>query len=115
MIESSNGPTTAIDAAELTPEDLDIRPWDFVDWLRDDDDVARLLAVAFESDDRRHITACIADVARSYGRAELARNTDSGRTSLYSALAGREDICAETVLRLLGDFGLRLAQAQASM
>lgn len=110
MIESSNGPTTVIDAAELTPEDLDIRPWDVVDWLRDDDDVARLLAVAFESDDRRHIAACIADVARAYGRAELARNTDCGRESLYSVLAGREDICVETVRRALDDFGLRLAR-----
>ena len=93
------------------PEDLDIRPWDLVDFLDTDDDVARLLAVAFESDDRRHITACIADVARAYGRTELARNTDCGRESLYNVLAGCEDICVEAVLRALGDFGLHLAQA----
>ena len=93
------------------PEDLDIRPWDLVDFLDNDDDVARFLAVVLESDDRRHITACIADVARAYGRAELARNTDCGRESLYSVLAGREDICAETVRRVLGDFGLLLARA----
>ena len=92
------------------PEDLDIRPWDLVDFLDTDHDVARLLAVAFESDDRRHITACIADVARAYGRAELARNADCGRESLHSVLAGRRDICAETVLRVLGDFGLRLVR-----
>ena len=111
MIESSNGPATAIDADELTPEDFDGRPWDLVDFLDTDDDVARLLAVAFESDDRRHLTACFADVARAYGRAELARNTDCRRESLYSVLAGRGDICAETVRRTLDDFGLHLARA----
>lgn len=103
----------AIDAGDLLPEDLDVRPWDLVDFLDTDDDIARFLAVAFEADDHRHITACMADVARAYGRAELARNTDRGRESLYGALAKREDVCAETVLRMLSSFGLHLDQAQA--
>ena len=87
------------------------KPWDLADRLRDDDEVAHFLAVILQEDDPPDLGRCFGDVARAYGRAELARNTDCGRESLYAALAGREDICVETVRRVLGDFGLRLAGA----
>ena len=111
MIKSSNGPATAIDADELMPEDIDIRPWDLADRLRDDDEVAHFLAVILQEDDPPDLGRCFGDVARAYGRAVLAHNTDCGRESLYSVLEGRGDICAETVLRVLGDFGLHLIGA----
>ncbi len=87
------------------------KPWDLADRLRDDDEVAHFLAVILQEDDPPDLGRCFGDVARAYGRAELARNTDCGRESLYSVLAGRGDICVETVLRTLGDFGLRLDRA----
>ena len=89
------------------------KPWDLADRLRDDEEVAHFLAVILQEDDPPDLRRCFGDVARAYGRAELARNTDRGRESLYAALAGREDICAETVLRMLGSFGLHLDQTQA--
>lgn len=110
MIESPNGSTAAIDADDLRPEDLKTKPWDLADRLRDDDEVAHFLAVVLQEDDPPDLRRCFGDVARAYGRAELVRNTDCGRESLYSALAAREDIRAETVLGLLADFGLRLGQ-----
>ena len=84
------------------------KPWDLADRLRDDDEVAHFLAVILQEDDPPDLGRCFGDVARAYGRAELARNTDCGRESLHSVLAGRGDICAETVLRVLGNFGLHL-------
>ena len=87
------------------------KPWDLADRLRDDDEVAHFLAVILQEDDPPDLGRCFGDVARVYGRAELVRNTDCGRESLYSVLAGREDICVETVRRALGDFGLHLARS----
>lgn len=88
------------------------KPWDLADRLRDDEEVAHFLAVVLQEDDPPDLRRCFGDIACAYGRAELARNTEHGRESLYAALAKREDVCAETVLRLLEDFGLRLGRAQ---
>ena len=92
----------------LTPEDFITTPWDPIEHWDDDLDIAYALSIAFESDDRQHHEAWLADAARACGKTELVRDTANGPQTLHDALAELNRPSPHDVLKLLNEFGLHL-------
>jgi probable addiction module antidote protein len=89
--------------------------WDVVDYLKTEEDRVAYLEACFEEagDDAAFIAKALGDVARSYGMAQVARETGLGRESLYKALSADGNPEFSTVLKVLKALGIRLQAAPA--
>ncbi len=84
------------------------RPWDAVEHLKSDEDMAAYLEAALEEGDPALVSAALGDIARAKGMTEIARETGLGRESLYKALAPEGNPEFSTVLKVIKALGLRL-------
>ena len=91
---------------------LTVRKFDWVDHLRDDEDVAAYLDAAYEWGDPEFITTCLAEVARAYGVAKLQRPSSDGAEALGDAIAALDAPQAAQILDLLRNFGLQMHSAE---
>lgn len=87
---------------------LNVREFDWVAHLRDDENVAAYIADAYESGDPEFINICLVEVARAYGKSELRRPTSDGDETLPDALAALAAPSNAQILHLLRDFGLQM-------
>ena len=69
---------------------------------------AAYLTAAFETGDPEEIRDALGIVARACGLAEVAREANLSRTSLYKALGGSGNPEFGTVVRVLASLGIRL-------
>jgi probable addiction module antidote protein len=83
-------------------------PWDVVEHLETEEDMASYLEAAFEDGDPELVTAALGDIARAKGMAEIARETGLGRESLYKALSPEGNPEFATVMKVVKALGLRL-------
>ena len=58
------------------------RPWDVVEHLETEEDMAAYLEAALEEDDPALISAALRDIARAKGMTQAARETGLGREYL---------------------------------
>ena len=63
---------------------LKAKPWDVVDHLKTERDIAGYLEAAFEDGDPTLIAAALGDVARAKGMMEISRQTGVSRAVLDS-------------------------------
>jgi probable addiction module antidote protein len=82
-------------------------PWDVVEHLRSEEDMALYLEAAFDDGDSALISAAIADIARARGMAELATKAGLDQQGQSEAGAHCEPDLA-TMLRVIKAVGLRL-------
>jgi len=84
------------------------RPWDVVEHLETEEDMATYLEAALEEGDPALVAAALGDIARAKGMAQIARETGLGRESLYKALSADGNPEFSTVLKVIRALGLRL-------
>ena len=84
------------------------RPWDPVEHLKSEEDMAAYLDAALEDGDIAVIMAALGDIARAKGMAHVARESGLGRESLYKALSVNGNPEFSTVLRVVRALGLQL-------
>lgn len=84
------------------------RPWDAVEHLKTEEDMAAYLEAALAEDDPALAAAALGDIARAKGMTQLARETSLGRESLYKALSPDGNPEFATVLKVVRALGLRL-------
>jgi probable addiction module antidote protein len=89
-------------------------PWDVVQHLETDEDMAAYLEAALEDGDPAVVAAALGDIARAKGMTQLARETGLGRESLYKALSPDGNPEFATVLKVVRALGLRLHATTAS-
>ena len=90
------------------------RPWDVVEHLETDEDMAAYLEAALEDGDPTVVAAALGDIARAKGMTQLARDTGLGRESLYKALSPGGNPEFATVLKVVRALGLRLHASTAA-
>jgi probable addiction module antidote protein len=86
-------------------------PWDAVDHLKTDEDIAGYLEAVFEDGDPALIAAALGDIARAKGMSQVARDAGLGRESLYKALSPDGNPEFATVLKVIHALGLKLKVA----
>jgi len=92
----------------MAQKKVETRPWDPVEHLESEEDMAAYLDAALEDGDVSVIMAAIGDIARAKGMAQIARDAGLGRESLYKALSANGNPEFGTVLKVVRALGLRL-------
>ena len=84
------------------------RPWDVIEHLETDEDMAAYLEAALQENDPSLVAAALGDIARAKGMTLIARETGLGRESLYKALSAEGNPEFATVLKVVRSLGLSL-------
>jgi probable addiction module antidote protein len=84
------------------------RPWDVVEHLKTDEDMANYLEAVLEDGDPALVSAALGDIARARGMTEIAREAGLGRESLYKALSPEGNPEFATVMKVVRALGLKL-------
>ena len=92
---------------------LKTTPFDPAEYLDDDEAVAAYIEEALATNDVGFITKAIGDVARARGMAQIAKDSDLSRESLYRALGVDGNPEFATVLKVLKALRLKLVVAPA--
>jgi probable addiction module antidote protein len=82
-------------------------PWDVVEHLETEEDMAAYLDAALADGDTTVVVAALGDIARAKGMAQLARDTGLGRESLYKALSATGNPEFATILKVVRALGLQ--------
>jgi probable addiction module antidote protein len=83
-------------------------PWDVVEHLKSDKDIAAYLEAVLEDGDPALVSAALGDIARAKGMTEIAREAGLGRESLYKALSPEGNPEFATVMKVVRALGLKL-------
>lgn len=90
-----------------------IARFDAAEYLDDEIVIAEYLNAALEDENPDVFLTAIADVARSRGMAQLAKDAGLGRESLYKALAPGAKPRYDTILKLIRALGVDLHTSPA--
>ena len=84
------------------------RPFDMVNYLNDEGDVAAYLQAVMEDGDPSLLAAALGDIARARGMAQLAKDTGLSRESLYKSLSGERAPSTDTLFKVMRALGFKL-------
>jgi probable addiction module antidote protein len=88
---------------------MKITPYDTIDYLKTEDQIASYLEVAFEDGDINQIKRALGNVARARSMSKMAKDTQLSRESLYKSLSETGNPEFSTICKVLEALGLRLS------
>jgi probable addiction module antidote protein len=86
--------------------------WDIADHINTKEDVTAYLEAALEENDTSLLFAVLGDIARSKGMAQIAKDLNLARESLYRSLAQDGNPSFNTVVKVLDNLGYQLSVRQ---
>jgi probable addiction module antidote protein len=86
--------------------------WDMAEHINTKEDVIGVLEAALEENDTAFLLSVIGDIARSKGMAQIARELNLARESLYRSLAQDGNPSFNTVAKVLDNLGYQLSIKQ---
>jgi len=86
--------------------------WDMAEHINTKEDVIGVLEAALEENDTAFLLSVIGDIARSKGMAQIARELNLARESLYRSLAQDGNPSFNTVAKVLDNLGFQLSIKQ---
>jgi len=86
---------------------LKTTPYDVVDYLKTEEDMASYLEAALEDGQPALVSAALGDIARAKGMTQIARKAGLGRESLYKALSPDGNPEFTTILKVVRALGLK--------
>ena len=86
--------------------------WDLADHINTKEDVAGILEAALEENDTALLLAVIGDIARSKGMAQIAKELNLARESLYRSLSLDGNPSFNTIVKVLDNLGYQLSVKQ---
>jgi probable addiction module antidote protein len=87
---------------------LELKPWDAVEMLKDEETMAAYLEEAFADGDPALIAKAIGNVARARNVAAIARETQLSRDTIYSAFSPGGNPTLATLLAVTRALGFEL-------
>jgi len=86
--------------------------WDMAEHINTKEDIVAYLETALEENDTALLLAVIGDIARSKGMAQIAKDLNLARESLYRSLAPEGNPSFSTVVNVLDNLGYQLSIRQ---
>lgn len=83
-------------------------PYDMVEFLKTEEDIADYLEAVLEEDDPALLVRALGNIARARGMTDIAREIGASRGSLYRSLSENGNPSFMTVVRVLGALGIKL-------
>ena len=87
--------------------------FDAARYLDDDEAIAEYMTAILETNDSDLLLLALSDVARAKGMAQVAKDADLGRESLYKALAPGAKPRFETVMKVARALGVKFTAQPA--
>lgn len=91
---------------------MELKKFDVVDFLDNDEVLVEYLNAALEENDPKYFAKALGNVARAKGMSSVSQATGLGRQSLYRALSGQGNPRIDTLFRVLNTMNIRLAVAR---
>ncbi len=95
-------------AVGLTPEDIEVSPWDASEYLDSPEMIQGYLQESFATGDMDIIVMALGDVAKAIGMTEISRKSGLNRQNLYRALAPGGKPQFETIAKVSKAMGFPL-------
>ncbi|GHV86117.1 putative addiction module antidote protein [Spirochaetia bacterium] len=86
--------------------------WDLAKHINTQEDVFGILEAALEENDTALLLAVLGDIARSKGMAQIAKDVNLARESLYRSLSTEGNPSFSTVAKVLDNLGFQLSLKQ---
>ena len=83
--------------------------WDMADHINTKEDVLNYLEAALEENDLEFLFVVIGDIARSKGMAQIAKDCNLARESLYRSLSQEGNPSFNTIVKVLDNLGFKLS------
>ena len=80
---------------------VELKPYNPVDFLQDDEEIANYLNEAYLDDDPNVFLVALGHIAKTRGMTQLAKGTGLNRESLYKALSGDTQPRWDTIQRVI--------------
>jgi len=93
-------------------EKVTVSDWNLADEIETREDVIGILEAALEENDIEFLFKVIGDIARSKGMAQIARELNLNRESLYRSLSQDGNPSFSTVVKVLDNLGFQLSVRQ---
>jgi probable addiction module antidote protein len=99
----------------MTVTKIKTRPWDSVEYLQTEDDIADYFDACLQEggDDPAFIAHALGVIARARGMAQVARDSGISREGLYKALSQDGNPSFGTILKVVKALGLQLHGSKA--
>lgn len=85
------------------------KAFDAAEYLETEDDIREFLSRAAEDGNTQHLVHCLGVAARAKGMTEVAAKAGVTRASLYKSLEDGANPKLDTISKVLGVFGCKLA------
>ena len=86
--------------------------WDMAEHINTKEDVIGILEAALEENDMEFLFRVIGDIARSKGMAQIAKDLNLARESLYRSLSQDGNPSFSTIAKVLDYLGFQLSVKQ---
>jgi probable addiction module antidote protein len=86
--------------------------WDMAEHINTREDVIGILEAALEENDMEFLFGVIGDIARSKGMAQIAKDLNLARESLYRSLSQDGNPSFSTIVKVLDNLGFQLSIRQ---
>ena len=93
-------------------EKITVSDWNLADEIETREDVIGILEAALEENDIGFLFRVIGDIARSKGMAQIARELNLNRESLYHSLSQEGNPSFTTIVKVLDNLGFQLSVKQ---
>ena len=93
-------------------EKITVSDWNLSDEINTREDVIGIIEAALEENDMEFLFKVIGDIARSKGMAQIARELNLNRESLYRSLSQEGNPSFSTVAKVLDNLGFQLSIRQ---
>jgi len=93
-------------------EKITVSDWNLSDEINTREDVIGILEAALEENDLEFLFKVLGDIARSKGMAQIARELNLNRESLYRSLSQEGNPSFSTVAKVLDNLGFQLSIKQ---
>jgi len=93
-------------------EKITVSDWNLADEIKTKEDVIGILEAALEENDMEFLFSVIGDIARSKGMAQIAKDLNLARESLYRSLSQDGNPSFSTVAKVLDNLGFQLSIKQ---
>ncbi|EIT9024824.1 addiction module antidote protein [Enterobacter asburiae] len=86
----------------------ELKKFDVVEFLEDEEDIQEYLNAAIEEDDTKYLFKALGNIARARNMSQLSKDVGMSREGIYKALSGEGNPSFQTVSKITKALGLKL-------
>lgn len=86
----------------------ELKKFDVVEFLEDEEDIQEYLNAAIEEDDVKYLFKALGNIARARNMSQLSKEVGMSREGIYKALSGEGNPSFQTVSKITKALGLKL-------